>query len=186
MKDPNTLFDILMHHLSDKQFSELLLEGGIPDDRPEVLRERRGWGSKSRDDAFRWIRRNRQLLTALLLRRMNMSNSILYGLVQDGDFVSGEFVQEKACTICFSQYETPEKRQRARATITDAAVAISALTELFTEFALAVQFTEVPIEQPRVDIKGGSVNVVMSGGLFSVGLGLIVATSAGIVTAPIV
>jgi hypothetical protein len=67
----------------------------------------------------------------------------------------------------------------------DLTLASALLSEIFVAWAEANAPFGYDLESPVVVVEGGSVSFSIGGGLFASGLGLVVATSAGLVVAPL-
>lgn len=175
------LFNLFYEYLHESDKIDILREAQIYDDRPSILRDEGG----KYDDGHSWLNRHRKSLMGPVLRRFDLPNSILYQLHQEGDFNIGEFFREEDFILRLYGSHDNNVERHGRPLITEIAVASSIITAIYFDYVVSVDFLGISVPIPQVSIKSGSVNVAMSGSLFTVGLGLLIACNEGLLNAPV-
>jgi len=177
--------DDLFHYLDESERLQILKEAGIFDDRPNILKGRGG----SYADLYNRMDQHRSSITPILLRTRNLSDKQIAHLVADGDVRIAQNSNRGAVKVSFSLLQTQSTKPLggSKVLLTDLAAASAAMTEMFVVLGHATNSLGAEIASPpEVQVKSGSVEIAVGGGLFGSGIGLIVASAAGLVAAPII
>jgi hypothetical protein len=185
MPEAKTLYRIFEHWLPQDTQLAIVREAFRKEDRPSVLRSKSGY----LHEGEAWVREHRSLLTPVLLRHVDLSDELIAGLISDGDMVV-PFKSSPEQTIVFALSSDITKEQATH--LPFGLIQITAcsvfLFQLFIDICAANQPCGVQILPPEINLSPGSVQVTVGGGLFSSGLGLLVACAAGlngVPTAPV-
>lgn len=184
--------------LSELQWLDLLTQAELTDDRPKILLAPYYWPyyrhlylddyrSKEIADAHDWIKEHFDKLLPVLFRVTDPPNSDVAILAQQDAFY---LYEPQSLAYAYLQWPMSKRIERSNRgdgpLLTELCAASSLMCELYVAFAAAYKPLGIEVEPPNVEVAGGSVQFKVSGGMFAAGLGLIVACSAGMVSAPIV
>lgn len=197
-------------HFIDKLFASLNVI-----DRIEILSEVRGYVISPSEflshkgSGLVLQPHERSQITPLLLRKINLTDLEISLLLQDGDFFP-DFSQNTEQYMSWSRDGQSIIRfvfpslpiyeelidYRANFAVTDLLAASAIVVEMSSSLASVNRVFQYERESyprepsgfapPKVQVRSGSIEFAVGGGLFASGLGLVVACSAGIVAAPVI
>jgi hypothetical protein len=170
----------LIQSISEFDRLEIIREAGLVDDRPSILRT----GSGSPKEGEEWANQHGRLILPFLLRRVDPADDDVMELVQQGMLSSGNVsLAARGFHVKFSHPGAFDTRMTVSEVAADALV----LNELLTSILAVNRAFALPLEMPSVkNVSEGSSDFSLFGqGLLGSGLTLVLACSAGIVSAPL-
>ncbi len=172
----------LMLRISEVDRREIISEAKIRDERPPLLR---GEGGLYRP-AEVWLKKNARTLLPNLLRRIDPTDDEIASLVQEHLLQMFEqALIQRDVTVRFSHREM--KHDDDQLPLSEVAATSLALTELVVSLLAANRAFGVEPEMPSIQVSAGSEKFSFTGpGSLGAGLGVILACSAGVISAPIV
>ena len=185
MPEAKTLYRIFEHWLPQDTQLAVVREALRKEDRPSALRSKSGY----LHEGEAWVREHRSLLTPVLLRHVDLSDELIAGLITDGDMVvPPKSSPEQTIVFALSSDITKEQATHLPFGLMQITACSVFLFQVFVDICAANQPCGVQILPPEINLSPGSVQVTVGGGLFSSGLGLLVACAAGlngVPTAPV-
>lgn len=145
-------------------------------------------------DFHKWFKPHRQQVLPVLLRMTDFTDEEITHFIAEGDLKVGQtsFRQNvRVRLVPLGSKSQSESIKDNRVLLTDLAAASGMMCEMFISLGAANQHfsnfnRELLLAPPRVQVKSGSIEYTIGGGLFASGVGLIVASSAGLVGVPVV
>ncbi|HEX4543221.1 MAG TPA: hypothetical protein VH114_08635 [Candidatus Acidoferrum sp.] len=181
MPEAKTLYRIFEHWLPQNTQLAVVREALHKEDRPSALRSKSGY----LHEGEAWVREHRSLLTPVLLRHVDLPDELIAGLVSDGDIlVPSKGSSEQTIVFSVSADATKERQVHLSFGLTHVAACSVFLFQLFIDICAANQPCGIQMIPPEINLSPGSLQVTVGGGLFSSGLGLLVACAAGLTGTP--
>lgn len=182
MPEAKTLYRIFEHWLPQDTQLAIVREALRKEDRPSSLRSKSGY----LHEGEAWVREHRSLLTPVLLRHVDLPDELIAGLISDGDMmVASKSSPEQTIVFAASSDAAKEQATHLPFGLMQVAACSVFLSQLFIDICAANQPCGVEMLPPEISLSPGSVQVTVSGGPFSSGLGLLVACAGGLSGVPI-
>lgn len=182
MKEPQTLYSLFHDLLTESMRLAIVSEAGIEDDRPSILRGQGG----TTQPGIEWIMRHRGSITPLTLRHIDPPDYIIAGLVGDGDLVIPSQCQGPRMILLSTLVASESLDTHEGFYLSDVLGSSAFLFQVFLDLSAANEACGLRSSLPKIQLNQGSVQITVGGGLFSSGVGLLVACGAGLVGAPLV
>ena len=183
MPEAKTLYRIFERWLPEDKQLAVVREALHDGDRPSVLRAKSGYLREGEA----WVQRHRSLLTPVLLRHVDLPDELVAGLVSDGDIlVPSKGSSEQTLVFSVSSDAAKERPVHLPFGLTHVTASSVFLFQLFVDICAANQPCGIQMLPPEIGLSPGSLQVTVGSGLFSSGLGLLVACAGGLSGAPIV
>src|ERR1700758_3595087 len=181
MPEAKTLYRIFEHWLPQNTQLAVVREALHKEDRPSALRSKSGY----LHEGEAWVREHRSLLTPVLLRHVDLPDELVAGLVSDGDIVvPSRGSSEQTILFSVSSDAMKERPVHLPFGLTHITACSVFLSQLFIDICAANQPCGAQMLPPGINLSPGSLQVTVGGGLFSSGLGLLVACAAGLSGVP--
>jgi hypothetical protein len=181
MPEAKTLYRIFEHWLPQNTQLAVVREALHKEDRPSALRSKSGY----LHEGEAWVREHRSLLTPVLLRHVDLPDELVAGLVSDGDIlVPSKGLSEQTILFSVSSDAAKERPVHLPFGLTHVTACSVFLFQLFIDICAANQPCGIQMLPPEINLSPGSLQVTVGGGLFSSGLGLLVACAAGLTGTP--
>lgn len=182
------IYDNIFYDLPELEKIMILKESNVYDDRPKILKGEGGLVAPGEE----WLNKHRRVLLPVTLRKISLPNRVVSQMIlQDEMKVFNSNNYDFSRKIIFNVLSSegiiePEKNYDNLMRLSDIAIASAILIELLYSFAIAIPYYEIENFTPQVSIEKGSIGFSFNGGMFAAGLALVVACSAGIISAPII
>jgi hypothetical protein len=181
MPEAKTLYRIFEHWLPQDTQLAIVREALPKEDRPSSLRSKSGY----LQEGEAWVREHRSLLTPVLLRHVDLPDELIAGLTSDEDMiVPSKSSPEQTITFAVSSDVPKEQGNHLPFGLMQVTACSVFLSQLFIDICAANQPCGVQMLPPEINLGPGSLQVTVGSGLFSSGLGLLVACAAGLSGAP--
>ena len=181
MPEAKTLYKIFEHWLPQDTQLTIVREALRKEDRPSALRSKSGY----LQEGEAWVREHRFLLTPVMLRHVDLPDELIAGLISDGDMVvPSKGSPEQTIVFAVSSDVPKEQPTHLPFGLMQVTACTIFLSQLFIDICAANQPCGVQMVPPEINLSPASVQVTLAGGLFSSGLGLLVACAAGLSGVP--
>jgi hypothetical protein len=181
MPEAKTLYKIFEHWLPQDTQLTIVREALRKEDRPSALRSKSGY----LQEGEAWVREHRSLLTPVMLRHVDLPDELIAGLISDGDMVvPSKSSPEQTIVFAVSSDAPKEQPTCLPFGLMQVTACTIFLSQLYIDICAANQPCGLQMVPPEINLSPGSVQVTVAGGLFSSGLGLLVACAAGLSGVP--
>lgn len=181
MPEAKTLYRIFEHWLPQDTQLTIVREALRKEDRPSSLRSKSGYLQEGEP----WVREHRSLLTPVLLRHVDLPDELIAGLTSDEDIVvPAKHSPEQTIVFGASAEVAKEQPTHLPFALMQVTACSVFLSQLFIDMCAANQACGVQMLPPEINLGPGSLQVTVGSGLFSSGLGLLVACAAGLSGVP--
>jgi hypothetical protein len=181
MPEAKTLYRIFEHWLPQDTQLAIVREALRKEQRPSSLRSKSGY----LQEGEAWVREHRSQLTPVLLRHVDLPDELIAGLISDGDMVvPSESSSEQPIVFAVSSDVAKEQPTHLPFGLMQVTALSVFLSQLFIDICAANQPCGAQMLPPGINLSPGSLQVTVGGGLFSSGLGLLVACAAGLSGVP--